>query len=103
MVQLTLVDPFVPLVVVLPKLSVFDVVETRLLPTVPLVVVRPKLSVFVVVDTLCPSHVPLVVVLPKLSVREVVLHAACAKETTDNCPAITKQTMITERFLINGR
>jgi hypothetical protein len=99
-VQLTLVEPFVPLVVVLPKLSVFDVVETRLLPTVPLVVVLPKLSVFVVVDTLCPSHVPLVVVLPKLSVREVVLHAACAKETNDNCPAIIRKTMMIDRIFI---
>ena len=50
--QLTLPDPVFPLVVVLPKLSVLELVETLSLPTVPLVVVLPKLSVLDVVETL---------------------------------------------------
>lgn len=50
-VQLILIEPVVPLVVVRPKLSVFEVVETRPLPTVPVVVLRPKLSVLVDVET----------------------------------------------------
>ncbi len=78
------------MVVVRPKLSVFEVVETRLLPMVPVVVVRPKLSVLVVVETLCPSQVPLVVVRPKLSVLEVVLQAAFAVGATVANPVTSR-------------
>lgn len=77
----------VPVVVVRPKLSVREVVETRSRPMVPVVVVRPKLSVRVVVETRCPSQVPLVVVRPKLSVLEVVLQAALAVGATVANPA----------------
>jgi hypothetical protein len=86
--------------VVLPKLSVLDVVETLSLPIVPVVVVLPKLSVLVVVDTFCPSHVPDVVVLPKLSVREVVLQAACDRDMNVSCPAIINVAMASERIFI---
>ena len=98
--QLTLPDPVFPLVVVLPKLSVLDVVETLSLPIVPVVVVLPKLSVFVVVDTFCPSHVPDVVVLPKLSVREVVVQAACDRDMKVSCPAIINVAIASERIFI---